>query len=274
MLRTLLRIGLNRVILHLDDKVKPFFDDNKPLFDQLMALDGDTYRELEGRTTRRIKLGDEAYFIKQHRGVGAREIAKNLFTFRLPVVSARNEWKAIKQLKKLGVNVPEVCAYGVRGRNPAKFESFILMKEIAPAVSLEELTAEWKEASPDPAYKRKLLRMVADMTRIMHANGINHRDLYLCHFLLQATNGEIKLSVIDLHRAQIRAHVPIRWIIKDLAGLYFSSMDAGLTRNDYYRFIKQYSGKPLRKVLRNKQRRKLWLRVQERGEQMYRDHAQ
>ena len=66
------------------------------------------------------------------------------------------------------------------------------------------------------------------MVRDMHAAGINHRDCYICHFLLHlpfsGKEEELKISVIDLHRAQLRTRVPRRWRDKDLIGLYFSSM--------------------------------------------------
>ncbi|MCF3281534.1 lipopolysaccharide core heptose(I) kinase RfaP, partial [Escherichia coli] len=90
--------------------------------------------------------------------------------------------------------------------------------------------------------------------RKMHAAGINHRDCYICHFLLHlpftGREDELKISVIDLHRAQIRAKVPRRWRDKDLIGLYFSSMNIGLTQRDIWRFMKVYFGMPLRDILR------------------------
>ncbi|MDH3999443.1 MAG: hypothetical protein OET90_11480, partial [Desulfuromonadales bacterium] len=38
-----------------------------------------------------------------------------------------------------------------------------------------------------------------------------------------------------------RQKTPRRWILKDLAGLYFSSMDIGLTTRDLLRFVKNYN---------------------------------
>jgi heptose I phosphotransferase len=63
----------------------------------------------------------------------------------------------------------------------------------------------------------------------------------------------LKLSLIDLHRAQIRPQTPRRWRDKDLAGLYFSAVEIGLTRRDYLRFLRVYFGRPLREVLRDEQ---------------------
>ncbi len=60
---------------------------------------------------------------------------------------------------------------------------------------------------------------------------------------------QLKISVIDLHRAQLRNSVPIRWRNKDLIGLYYSSLNIGLTQRDVLRFMKVYFGLSLRDIL-------------------------
>ena len=88
----------------------------------------------------------------------------------------------------------------------------------------------------------------------MHGGGVNHRDFYICHFLLHLdpvpSPANFKLSLIDLHRAQIRNKTPRRWRDKDLAGLYFSALEIGLTRRDVLRFLRAYFERPLRVILR------------------------
>jgi hypothetical protein len=69
---------------------------------------------------------------------------------------------------------------------------------------------------------------------------------------------------------QLRRKTPVRWAVKDLAGLYFSSMDTGLTTRDCFRFMKAYSGQDsLRPVLQNEY--SFWRRVRDRADRMYRD---
>ncbi|MNY62040.1 Lipopolysaccharide core heptose(I) kinase RfaP [compost metagenome] len=63
------------------------------------------------------------------------------------------------------------------------------------------------------------------------------------------TFDDFKLSVIDLHRAQTRPTITSRWRNKDLAALYFSALDIGLTRRDKLRFLKGYFQQPLRQIL-------------------------
>ena len=182
--------------------------------------------------------------------------------------SAKNEWKAIQTLHTLNISTQKIMGYGSRGCNPAQIQSFLITEELPENSSLETLCASWPAHPPALALKRKLIRDVAHIARTLHTHGINHRDFYLCHFLL-AKDGALYL--IDLHRAQIRSCVPERWVIKDLAGLYFSSKDIGLTSRDLLRFIKEYRNKPLRELL-NKESA-FWQKVKQRGDKLYRQHA-
>jgi hypothetical protein len=264
-------------IVYLHSDIKKFLSASQPVFDQMMALRGECFRHQEGRKTQRIRLGNKRYFIKQHSGVGWKEIFKNVLQLRWPVTGAKNEWHAISKLQALGVLVPAIAAYGQRGVNPASQQSFILMEELAPVISLEDLTRSWPGNPPSFALKRKLIEEVARIARLLHTNGMNHRDFYICHFLLDISQGvehinpsAIRLYLIDLHRAQIRRLTPKRWIIKDLAGLYFSSKDIGLTQRDLCRFMKVYAGKPIRDL--SDSDKLFWEKVKARGEQLYRDH--
>jgi len=270
-------LGQVRMGIYCHPTISKYFSLSPSFFDQLMGLRGQGFRHQDGRLTQRIKVGDHYYFIKQHQGVGWKEIFKNLFQGRLPILGAKNEWRALIKLQSLGVAAPQVMAYGARGWNLAKLQSFVLMEEVAPAISLETLCATWPESPPAPAFKRLLLAKIARIARLLHANGMNHRDFYICHFLLDITPGlknitakNCRLYLIDLHRAQIRHKTPDRWVIKDLAALYFSSKNIGLTTRDFYRFMQLYRERPLRDILREETY--FWQKVKERGEQLYRDH--
>ncbi|MDQ5942045.1 MAG: lipopolysaccharide core heptose(I) kinase, partial [Pseudomonadota bacterium] len=72
---------------------------------------------------------------------------------------------------------------------------------------------------------------------------------FLLHLDLAPTADTFKLSLIDLHRAQIWAATPRRWRDKDLASLYFSALDIGLTQRDFLRFLRIYFDAPLRTIL-------------------------
>jgi len=222
-------------------------------FAAVEALEGQVYRELEGRRTLRTEVAGRGYFVKIHRGIGWGEVFKNLMSAKLPVLGAGQELTAIRRLHQAGVPTMTAVAYGERGHNPAAQHSFIVTEELAPTISLEDYCRDWPQQPPSPALKRALIAEVARMTGTMHRAGVNHRDCYICHFLLHTdtpvTATDFKLSVIDLHRAQTRAAVPLRWRDKDLAALYYSALDIGLTRRDKLRFLRDYFRLPLRQIV-------------------------
>ncbi|MBW8355941.1 MULTISPECIES: lipopolysaccharide core heptose(I) kinase RfaP [Pseudomonas] len=232
-------------------------------FDAVEGLKGQVYRELEARRTLRTEVDGRGYFVKIHRGIGWGEIVKNLITAKLPVLGAGQEWRALERLHQVGVPTMTAVAYGERGSNPADQRSFIVTEELAPTVSLEDFSIDWVKQPPAPALKRALIAEVARMTGMMHRAGVNHRDCYICHFLLHTdrpiTPAELKLSVIDLHRAQTRPRITLRWRNKDLAALYFSALDIGLTRRDKLRFLKGYFQQPLRQILAEEAALLSWL---------------
>ncbi|HRD93359.1 MAG TPA: lipopolysaccharide core heptose(I) kinase RfaP [Accumulibacter sp.] len=218
------------------------------------ALAGTVFRELDGRRTLRTEIAGRGYFVKIHRGVGWAEIVKNLLSLRLPVLGAENEWRAIERLRELGVDTMRAVAFGIRGGNPGRQRSFIVTEELAPTVSLEDYCQDWPKHPPAVRLKRALIRGVARAARQMHAGGVNHRDFYICHFLLHLdpppTAEQLRLSLIDLHRAQLRVRLPRRWRDKDLAALHFSALAIGLTRRDLLRFLGAYFACPLRTIIR------------------------
>lgn len=244
-------------VLELDDHLRAHVPANGA-FDWLMNVEGKLHREVKNRRTVEFHLGGRHYFIKAHRGVGWREIFKNFAYGRAPIVSAEPEWQAIATLNEHGIATPTLAGKGLRGRAPAALESFVVMDALENMVSLEDLSRDWRGLTRPQRtrLKRALLRHVAAIARRMHGAGLNHRDFYLCHFLVRdrdwtkwSAADPFELVLIDLHRVQRRARVPERWLVKDLGGLLFSALDAGLTRRDLLRFIECYRGEPWRNVL-------------------------
>lgn len=236
-------------------------------FAQADALEGTVYRNVKSRRTLKFEFEGNFYFAKIHHGVGWQEILKNLSTLKLPILGADNEWCAIRHLQDLGVQTMTAVGFGSRGLNPASRHSFILTESLENTISLEDYCRNWEQERPLFSRKVRLLKSLADTSRTMHRAGMCHRDFYLCHFLLHEQAyfeadrlTPPKLSLIDLHRALIRKKLASRWIIKDVAGLYFSALHIGLTRRDFLRFVRIYSGKPLRQTLSEDE--KFWRQVQ------------
>lgn len=233
--------------------------DNQDAFASIKAITGNVVRSKEGRTTKRVEIEGAGFYTKLHEGVGWFEVFKNLLQLRLPIVGASNEWLAINRLHELGLDTMTAVAYGKKGFNPAAQKSFIITEELTDTLSLARLVEQWAEQPPTLAFKRSLIHKVADISRVLHGDGINHRDLYICHFLLDTSTGldqhpeaAPRLFLVDLHRAQMREQVPHRWLVKDIASLYFSSLDIGISQKDIFRFLKSYYQLPLREILINK----------------------
>ena len=244
-----------------------------PSMAEMFGITGEVYREPPGanRRTLRFEREGRGFYLKLHWGVGWREIIKNLTSLRLPVLGARNEWQAIQKLEQLGVETMRLAGYGHVGLNPAQQRSFVITEELAGCVSLEDYCCDWPEKPPPFVQKKRLIERVAEMTRRLHENGVNHRDLYICHFLLQLPwDGQeepLHLHLIDLHRVQIRIQTPLRWVVKDVGSLHFSSMEIGLTQRDLLRFLRAYFKRPLRQILTDEA---AFLKaVQQRGDALY-----
>lgn len=241
-------------------ELKSPFDElwkNKDPFIEADKLQGEVFRALETRKTLRFEVESRSYFIKIHYGTTLKEVLKNLISFRLPVLGADREWNAIHRLTQVGVDTMNGRAFGQKGINPLRRHSFIITEDLTPTISLEDYCANWLNEPPLFRTKQMIIRRVADMVRGMHKAGINHRDCYICHFLLHLpfteNEGDLKISVIDLHRAQLRKSVPMRWRDKDLIGLYYSSLNIGLTQRDIFRFMKIYFSLPLKEILKKEQ---------------------
>ncbi len=260
--------------LHLRDDLRHSVGDQDK-FEDIMGIGGEVFREAPGRRTLRFKRNGSSYFLKTHTGVGWHEILKNLLYFRLPVIGATNEWHGIHHLQRLGIDTLRIAGYGTKGRNPARRLSFIITDELANTVSLEDFCRSWlkqKLSKDEIRFKRWLIKRVAEIARVIHSSGANHRDFYLCHFLLEI-NGDkptpenARVYLIDLHRMQIRRRTPTRWSVKDISGLYYSSMDIGLSHRDLYRFMRIYRNKSLRNILEPES--SFWRRVRSRAQRLY-----
>ena len=235
------------------------------------AAPEDIYRNKEGRKTLRFDWQGRSWFLKIHQGIGWGEIIKNLLQLRLPVLGAANEYRAVLALQELGVDTMAVGAYASEGANPAALQSMIVTEDLVGTVSLEDYCEHWATNPPPFPVRLRILRKLADSAGRMHRGGINHRDFYICHFHLdESTLHQLspRCSVIDLHRAQIRRHTPRRWQVKDLAGLYFSAMDCGLSRRDLLRFMSRYTEGGLRIALGRDAA--LWRDVAHRADKLYR----
>ena len=225
--------------------------------DDFLKIDADLVRDFKNRKTGRFEIDGHGFYIKKHFPAGWGAVLDELSHLRWPHIGAIPERKALDRLAELNIPTMQVAAAGVEGSTFAGEQSFLVTDELTDVESLKDITATWRENPPTVAFKRALLGQVARLARCLHEGGVNHRDFYICHFLMNVTGGdaaytqrEPELYLIDLHRAQLRRRVPYRWRVKDLAGLLFSALDIALTRTDIARFLRIYTGESLGKTLR------------------------
>ena len=222
-------------------------------FDIVARQDGELFKNKDGRRTLQFTFEGKRYFLKYHKGVGWKEIIKNLLQLRLPVLGARNEFNAINKLHTIGIDTMNVVACGVAGGNPARQVSFLVTEELGNTINIEEYI---KNKRPSFRVKMTLLTRLASIARRLHENGLNHRDFYLCHFLIcrgldekSLIGNDFSCFLIDLHRVQIRHAVPRRWQVKDLGSLFYSAKCLGYGRGDALRFMAIYFDLPVRELL-------------------------
>ena len=210
-------------------------------FDDFMRLEGTVAKSaVRERLTQRLDLEGVTVYVKKHFFPGIREILKNLIYLRLPK-GALNEWRALLafHLHNIPTMTP-ICA----GRKPLLWkidkESFLLTRDLGDVSRLNDfLNANGAIPCRGNALetKKRILGNLADITRRMHSAGINHRDYYLYHILMDSRE---RLYVIDLHRVNVNDKVGKRWMVKDLAALLFSSLEVPVTHGQRLAFYKRY----------------------------------
>lgn len=240
------------------------------IFTSLMQQEGKIYRQVKQRKTIRFTREGNTYFAKLFWGISVSELVKNLLKGQLPIIDASHEKRALEKLANSGVRVPQMVAYDAQGLNPLNRRSCIVMQAVEPSISLEDYLHQW-QAKP-LLIRRALIRKVAETARIIHEKGIQHRDFYICHFLLHTPQGEqqlqannLELSVIDWHRARFSSTLSKKRRIKDLSALYFSVLSSSLNWRDYYRFLRVYTQKPLRETLADP----IWKKITKRAIKLY-----
>jgi hypothetical protein len=87
----------------------------------------------------------------------------------------------------------------------------------------------------------QLLVPTADLAASLHAAGLHHRDLYLCHFMLSDDVTDVRL--IDVARVARLAN-PLtrrRWIVKDLAQFWYSTTKLAVTDDQRAAWLARYA---------------------------------
>ena len=210
-------------------------------FADFMSTDkGKRRGQRAGRVRMRMCLTNdgktEVFYMKRHdrprlvrRVLGYLGLAKNQS-------HGRKELENIFHLKAAGLATLTAAAAGEAG---PKTGSFIITEELSGYKSLHDFF-EGLSKQDDKSYvqrtKQELVKALAEYVRKLHAGGMNHRDLYLCHFFVRPEEPSRTLTLLDLQRVQKRPRVRRHGKVKDLAALEFSAQQVGLGKTDKMRF--------------------------------------
>ena len=129
--------------LELDPALKAALPEDTNTFEWFLHAKGTTHREVKHRLTYETRLGEHHIFVKRHLGCGWREVLKEWYRLRKPVVSARTEWEGAAILAAAGVRVPKVLGKGERGRYPHAIESFVVLDALEDCETLEHFKHGW-----------------------------------------------------------------------------------------------------------------------------------
>ena len=108
-----------------------------------------------------------------------------------------------------------------------------------------------------------LLGPTADLAAKLHAAGLHHRDLYLCHFMARIIADNADLKLIDVARVRTLPGFLTRqrWITKDLAQFWYSTFKHPITDAQRNQWLMRYAQQrriaeiePLRKKIERKAR--------------------
>lgn len=224
---------------------------NAPLFQRLGLTGVDEFLNLKGlsvkhvvkeRSTQKISLGGQDFYMKRYRVPPLRERLKLLSRLQRPHRAAA-EWRAIMAFHEHGLPTVIPAAVGWKRVFGLETESFLLTEALPGSSRLDHVMKEELPLRTDRETTERRRRIIGDLARLtgrMHTLGFHHRDYYLCHIFVDPRD---HLTIMDLHRVRRRSSLNPRWIVKDLAALLYSSLEVPVTSGERMAFYLQYAGK-------------------------------
>lgn len=150
---------------------------------------------------------------------------------------AMREWLALRRTRSLGIPVIAPLVVGEERKWGLVRRAFVVTMDGDRDSTLEAVALH---TSHD---LRATASHVAGLIARLHEGGVNHRDFYIGHLLMDSsdrTGGTICL--MDFNRADVRTVVGLRWRVKDLAALHFSLPLRRMSVSGRLRFLLEYTG--------------------------------
>jgi hypothetical protein len=114
--------------------------------------------------------------------------------------------------------------------------SFVITQDLAGYKAADQLIA-------DGVPFDRLLEPTADLAARLHGAGLHHCDLYLCHFFAKVTADRVDLRLIDATRVRRLGLWARRWIVKDLAQFWYSTLNLPVTQAQRMAWLDRYAAK-------------------------------
>lgn len=155
---------------------------------------------------------------------------------RGPISPADEERRGIELLDSIQIPTTSLVASG----RLADGRSFIVTEDLAGFRAADKWIAEGFSFE-------QLLEPTADLAAQLHSRGLHHRDLYLCHFFVkpEAEGGRVEVRLIDAARVRPLPSFLTRrrWIVKDLAQFWYSTLSLSITDDQRVRWLARYGSR-------------------------------
>jgi len=241
---------------------------------RIMQVDvTDQFHAKQGRSTGRWVVEGEgkrlAVFLKRHYRLPWWQGWLAMFWPGKGWSPAMQEWRNLKWARSQGLPVPAKVAVAEYIGPWGKLQSFLAIEELTGMLPLHEAipqAARLLDSATFRQWKKSLTAELARLARELHGRCFFHKDLYLCHFFIPKTDLDHavdfrgRVHLIDLHRLAHHPWARLRWQVKDLAQLLYSSEMIGVEARDRLYFWRMYQrtgprARWLEKLIRFKWRR-------------------
>jgi hypothetical protein len=130
------------------------------------------------------------------------------------------EVRGLQLLDQAGIGTTPLVAHGWLAGGP----SFLITEDLAGYSAADQLVR-------DGVPFQSLLEPTAALAARLHAAGLHHRDLYLCHFFARVQDGRVDdVRLIDAARVRPLPRLfRQRWVVKDLAQFWYSTQSLPAT---------------------------------------------
>lgn len=199
--------------------------------------------QLTSRQVHRLRLDDgRVVYLKRYFAIPFIDALRDRLLGRGYDSGIERERLALTRLAEIGISAPQVLVAAEDRSGGLVRSGYLVTRGLPVRQSLET----WlREGAPSNNEIEEALVFVAMLVKRMHEQGVNHRDLYLAHLMID--EAPVPVHVMDLNRADCRKVVPRRWRVKDLAALQVSTPRARVSLRQRLIFLRLYLGEDLRR---------------------------